>query len=435
MIFSAAGIFGFGADGGEFAADGIDGERARQVVRSQRLHRFFDRRNGAQRRVAHGWRQMRGCFAFTISPMTAAQAVRCSRSIASTASRCRGATQSSRPPLVCASARRSCCASVAVPNSTISLTASRFCRVPPGTQSCAMSASTSRLIGGTLLDEDFRADAARAAHRGEMPEQAEAGHVHPGADQFSLREFGADGIQARHQRDRFFRERRRGEAALDARGDDAGAERFREHEPIAGPRAGIRDHARRRDEAGHGEAVNRLGIANGVAADERAAGAFRHRRAAAQDRGDDLRRDEIGGHAHDVQGGERSPAHGVNVRERIGRGDLAVGKRVVHDGREEIHRLHEGAIAADAVNARVVRGRRADEQIRIIHLGKLPQDLRQSLLAELGGSTGARRERRELENLLARHRHHLLSGKAEGRRQNEEGKRAALPPFSFSLLT
>jgi hypothetical protein len=44
---------------------------------------------------------------------------------------------------------------------------------------------------------------------------------------------------------------------------------------------------------------------------------------------------------------------------------LAVQKGIVHDGGKKIHRLHERAIPAEAVNARIVAGGRADEEIRI----------------------------------------------------------------------
>ena len=40
------------------------------------------------------------------------------------------------------------------------------------------------------------------------------------------------------------------------------------------------------------------------------------------------------------------------------------------------------------------------------------QNLRQSLLAEFGSSTGAGRQRSQFENLLARHGDHLLPKKA-----------------------
>jgi hypothetical protein len=46
---------------------------------------------------------------------------------------------------------------------------------------------------------------------------------------------------------------------------------------------------------------------------------------------------------------------------------LAIDKRIIHDGREKIHRLHEGAVAVDAIDTGVVGSGRADQQVRIAH--------------------------------------------------------------------
>ena len=61
----------------------------------------------------------------------------------------------------------------------------------------------------------------------------------------------------------------------------------------------------------------------------------------------------------------RPPAHRVHVGKRVGRRDLPERKRVVHDGREEIHRLHERAAGAEAIDAGVVEGVGPDEQVRV----------------------------------------------------------------------
>ena len=112
---------------------------------------------------------------------------------------------------------------------------------------------------------------------------------------------------------------------------------------------------------------------------------------------------EIGRHAHDVERGERTAAHCKYVGERVGRGDLAVGERIVHDRSKEIGRLHEGAVAIETENAGVIGGRGTDEDIAIWILRKLTQNLRQGLLAQLGSSAGAGRERGQLADLFTRH--------------------------------
>ena len=55
---------------------------------------------------------------------------------------------------------------------------SRFCAVPPGADSCSMSAKNFvGSIAGNRVGRNLRADVARATHRGEMTKQAETGDV------------------------------------------------------------------------------------------------------------------------------------------------------------------------------------------------------------------------------------------------------------------
>ncbi len=69
-------------------------------------------------------------------------------------------------------------------------------------------------------------------------------------------------------------------------------------------------------------------------------------------------------HANQIQRGQRTAAHRVHIRKRIGRGDLPVGKRVVHDGREKVRRLHQRPVAIDSIHPCVVSCGRANQQIR-----------------------------------------------------------------------
>jgi len=85
--------------------------------------------------------------------------------------------------------------------------------------------------------------------------------------------------------------------------------------------------------------------------------------------------------------------------------------RVVDDGREEVGGLDEREVSPDPVNARVVRGVGADQEVGIRRLRELAQDLRQELLAQLGGSTGAGGQGRQLDGVV-RHMFHLLSAGA-----------------------
>ena len=65
----------------------------------------------------------------------------------------------------------------------------------------------------------------------------------------------------------------------------------------------------------------------------------------------------------------RPPAHGVDVRQRVGRGDLAKQKRVVDHRRKEVDGLHEPQVLSYAKDARIVGGIESHEQIVVMHIG------------------------------------------------------------------
>ena len=118
---------------------------------------------------------------------------------------------------------------------------------------------------------------------------------------------------------------------------------------------------------------------------------------------DDLERQFVGGHPDDVHGGHRTPAHGVDVRERIGRRNLPVKVGIIDDGGEKVDRLDQGAVGIEPINGRVVGGRRTDEQIVIRDLGEIAQDLRKFGGAELGRSSGTGGHGSEFADFVARH--------------------------------
>ena len=64
----------------------------------------------------------------------------------------------------------------------------------------------------------------------------------------------------------------------------------------------------------------------------------------------------------------RPPAHGVDVRQRVGRGNLAKQKRVVDHRREEVDGLHKPQVLPYAEDARIVRGIEPHEQVVAMHI-------------------------------------------------------------------
>src|SRR5438034_2758381 len=90
------------------------------------------------------------------------------------------------------------------------------------------------------------------------------------------------------------------------------------------------------DNSGDGQTVNRFGITNGMAADKRASHLGRLGHAAAQNGRNHSWSNEISRETNDVERGQWASAHGKDVGKRVGRGDLPIGKRVVHNRCEKI---------------------------------------------------------------------------------------------------
>ena len=86
---------------------------------------------------------------------------------------------------------------------------------------------------------------------------------------------------------------------------------------------------------------------------------------------------------------KRFATHRINIAQRVRRGDLTVGKRIVHDRREEIHGLHERAIAVQPEHTRIVRGPIVDQDPVVAAHGQIAQDLGELTSGEFARSTGA----------------------------------------------
>ena len=75
------------------------------------------------------------------------------------------------------------------------------------------------------------------------------------------------------------------------------------------------------------------------------------------------------GDAEQVHGMARPPAHSVDIRQRVGRGDLAKQKRVIDHRWEEVDGLHESQVLPYAEDARIVGGIEPHEQVVVMHIG------------------------------------------------------------------
>ena len=115
-----------------------------------------------------------------------------------------------------------------------------------------------------------------------------------------------------------------------------------------------------------------------------------HMQPAAHDLGEDRVVEALLGETGDRHRRDRRAAHGPHVIDGIERRDASEVERIVHDGREEIHRLHDGEIVAQLIHGGIVCVIKADEQIGILRLSRKPaQNLREGGGRQLGSSTGA----------------------------------------------
>ena len=195
---------------------------------------------------------------------------------------------------------------------------------------------------------DGNRHAAGPCHLGRVADESEAGDVGGAVD--GARELpqhiGARLVQHRHRGHRTCHECVRCMPLLDRGADDTGAEPLGENQPIAGARAGVGPDAIGIDRAGHGVAELHLGITYRVAAQKRNTGFAQLVVTAKEDLLDGLGVQDLVGKPGDGQRRHGRAAHRIDVAERVGGGDLSVGKRVVDDGGEEVHCLHERGAGA-----------------------------------------------------------------------------------------
>ena len=95
----------------------------------------------------------------------------------------------------------------------------------------------------------------------------------------------------------------------------------------------------------------------------------------------------------EVERGQRPRAHRVDVRERVGGRYAAEVVGIVDDRREEVDRLHERQLVADAVDARVVARSRSRPARPGPPSAEAPRRSRRDRRPDLAGAAGPVRER------------------------------------------
>jgi len=122
-----------------------------------------------------------------------------------------------------------------------------------------------------------------------------------------------------------------------------------------------------------GKTVFELSITDGMATAEDSSRCTHHFVTPLEDFAKYFGREAVLGEAHNVQGHERAAPHGVDVGERVGGSDAPKVDGVVDDGGEEVHRLYEGKVIAQAYDCSVVSVLKADEEPGVIDGGKARQ--------------------------------------------------------------
>jgi hypothetical protein len=79
----------------------------------------------------------------------------------------------------------------------------------------------------------------------------------------------------------------------------------------------------------------------------------------------------------------RRAAHGIDIGDGIGSGDLAEDIGIIHHRREEIDRLNQRNIIADLIDTGIVGRVKADKYVFVGEFGDIAQNLRKRSRREL----------------------------------------------------
>ena len=156
---------------------------------------------------------------------------------------------------------------------------------------------------------------------------------------------------------------RRGPPLAGPGDQEAGPERLRQQQHVAGPGASLAQEMVGVADADHGQAELRLRVADGVPPGERPAGLADDLRRAADDGRHHLRRQLLREGRHG-EGEEHPPAHREDVGAGVGGGDRPERRRVVNERRKEVHRPDDGEVVRQAIDGGVVGRRQAGDQLR-----------------------------------------------------------------------
>ena len=200
-----------------------------------------------------------------------------------------------------------------------------------------------------------------------MPDQAKARNVGAAVKPESLSQTDRGFVEGAHRVNHGCGLVLLDKLALNGRGDDARADRLGQQQNIAHVRAAVGEHTVEWHKTAHGQAVLGLVIVDGVAARDGATRLDALVGAARQNLTGNLNA-QAARDAQQVHGMARPPAHGVDIRQRVGCGDLAEQIGIVDHRREEVDGLHEAQVFANTKDTRIVGGIEPHEQVVVMHI-------------------------------------------------------------------
>ena len=197
-----------------------------------------------------------------------------------------------------------------------------------------------------------------------MPKQAVAGDIRSAAQIELQCQLACRPIQALHPIDDFGHILRLRLLLFQGGGCHAEAERFGEDKRVAGLESAFAQHPAGIHKANGNQSIFRLIILHRMATGDHDARFTRLFRSAADDLTRDLHR-QISRQGGDVQSQEGLSAHGIDIRQTVGRRDGSIVVGIVHHRREKIGGHNNGTILRQTPDSRVVRFPQSHQQIGV----------------------------------------------------------------------
>ena len=242
---------------------------------------------------------------------------------------------------------------------------------------------------------DMDGAAAALGHLEAVAQQGEARHVGAAVDPVFHHNVPGGAVQSGHLPVNAVHHRPAGQPRLGGSGQHAHAQGLGQQQHVPGPGSAVGKDAPGVHEPRHRQPINGLRPVDGVAAGDDGLGLIGLVIPAPQQLlhhvlGHGLRQ------AQDIQRQLGLPAHGVHIADGVGRGDLSIQERIVHNRREKVRGLHQGSVLVQIIHAGVV-GLVIPHQQPGVRMGPEPvQQLRQGSGAYLGSAAGTGGQLRQL---------------------------------------